>query len=65
MNHSEASGNKPTISTFERYLTVWVTLCIVTGILLGQSLPEFFQTIGHLEIANTSIQPCHCALSGS
>ena len=29
----------PPMSTFERYLTLWVFLCIVAGILLGQSFP--------------------------
>ena len=31
------------MSVFERYLTVWVFLCIVTGIALGQFLPGFFR----------------------
>ncbi|MCW3693531.1 arsenical-resistance protein, partial [Burkholderia cenocepacia] len=30
---------KPSINFFERYLTVWVALCIVAGIALGQVLP--------------------------
>ena len=30
----------PTLGTFERYLTLWVALCIVTGIVLGQLLPR-------------------------
>ncbi|MBI3915643.1 MAG: arsenical-resistance protein, partial [Betaproteobacteria bacterium] len=39
------------MSVFERYLTVWVFLCIVTGIALGQTLPALFQFFGRLEIA--------------
>jgi len=39
------------MSVFERYLTVWVFLCIVVGIALGQLLPSVFQTIGRMEIA--------------
>jgi ACR3 family arsenite transporter len=31
------------MSVFERYLTVWVALCIVAGIALGQVLPGLFQ----------------------
>jgi ACR3 family arsenite transporter len=31
------------MSVFERYLTVWVFLCIVTGIALGQMLPGVFR----------------------
>lgn len=33
---------KPSINFFERYLTVWVALCIVAGIALGQVLPGLF-----------------------
>ena len=29
----------PALGTFERYLTLWVALCIVAGIVLGQLLP--------------------------
>ena len=34
------------IGFFERYLTVWVALCIVIGIALGQWFPGLFQRIG-------------------
>lgn len=48
--------NKPTpMSFFERYLTVWVFLCIVLGILLGQFLPSLFQQIGAMEIAKVNL----------
>ena len=33
----------PALGTFERYLTLWVALCIVAGIVLGQLLPDAFQ----------------------
>ena len=39
------------MSTFERYLTFWVFLCIVAGILLGESFPDRFPAIARLEIA--------------
>ena len=42
---------KPSINFFERYLTVWVALCIVAGIVLGQVLPDVFQQIGRMEYA--------------
>lgn len=38
----------PSMSGFERYLSVWVLLCIVTGIALGQSVPGVFQAVGHV-----------------
>ncbi|WP_173862636.1 ACR3 family arsenite efflux transporter [Zoogloea sp. LCSB751] len=43
------------MSVFERYLTVWVFLCIVTGIALGQQAPAFFQAIGRLEYAQVNL----------
>jgi len=43
------------ISFFERWLTLWVFLCIVAGIAFGQALPEAFQALGRLEIARVNI----------
>jgi ACR3 family arsenite efflux pump ArsB len=43
------------MNLFERYLTVWVFLCIVAGIALGQFFPAFFQLIGHLSIAQVNL----------
>ena len=43
------------MSTFERYLTVWVALCIVAGIALGQFLPEVFHAVGSMEIAQVNL----------
>jgi len=43
------------MSVFERYLTVWVFLCIVAGIALGQFLPNLFQAIGRMEIAKVNL----------
>jgi ACR3 family arsenite transporter len=43
------------LSVFERYLTVWVFLCIVTGIALGQWLPGPFQAIGRMEVAKVNL----------
>ncbi len=42
------------MSLFERYLTVWVGLCIVAGVALGHLLPEAFRTVGGLEIAKVN-----------
>ena len=50
-----ASQSKPAISLFERYLTVWVALCIVIGIVLGQLLPSLFQAVGRMEIARVNV----------
>lgn len=43
------------MSSFERYLTLWVALCIVAGITLGHFLPGFFQTVGGLEVASVNL----------
>lgn len=40
---------------FERYLSVWVGLCIVAGILLGNIVPGVFQQFAEMEIAHVNI----------
>lgn len=40
---------------FERYLTIWVGLCIITGVLIGQVFPAFPQTLSRFEYAHVSI----------
>jgi ACR3 family arsenite transporter len=45
----------PALGTFERYLTVWVALCIVAGIVLGQLIPAPFQALGRMTIAEVNI----------
>jgi ACR3 family arsenite transporter len=49
-----AEGPKA-MSRFERYLTVWVALCIVAGVGLGHLYPRVFQTIGSAEIAKVNL----------
>ncbi|MCX8146494.1 MAG: ACR3 family arsenite efflux transporter [Azovibrio sp.] len=43
------------LGVFERYLSLWVVLCIVAGIVLGQRFPALFQALGRLEIAQVNI----------
>ncbi|MCE4226469.1 ACR3 family arsenite efflux transporter [Methylobacterium sp. C25] len=43
------------MSIFERYLTVWVGLCIVAGIALGHVMPGVFQAVGAVEIAKVNL----------
>ncbi|MBV7540558.1 ACR3 family arsenite efflux transporter [Acidovorax sp. sic0104] len=43
------------MSVFERYLTVWVVLCIVVGIGLGQMLPDAARAIGAWEVARVNL----------
>ena len=43
------------MSIFERYLTIWVALCIVVGVTLGHFLPTIFQVIGSAEVAQVNL----------
>ena len=43
------------IGTFERYLTLWVALCIVAGIGLGHRFPGFFAMLAAAEIARVNL----------
>ena len=50
-----AAPAKPAIGFFERYLTVWVALCIVVGIALGQLLPGVSKAVASLEVAKVNV----------
>ncbi len=55
---SEVTAKKvagASMSVFERYLTVWVFLCIIAGITLGHFLPGIFQSIGRIEFAQVNL----------
>lgn len=53
---SKARENKTEgISFFQRYLTVWVFLCMVVGVLIGRFIPAIPEVLGKLEIAGISI----------
>jgi ACR3 family arsenite transporter len=43
------------VSSFERYLTIWVALCIVVGIGLGFLFPAAFAAIGSAEVAKVNL----------
>jgi arsenite transporter len=51
---------KHDMGVFERYLTLWVGLCIILGILLGQFAPEFAKTLDGIGVCQGS-----CRLSTS
>jgi ACR3 family arsenite transporter len=50
-----SKGKDQKISFFERYLTIWVFLCIIAGVTLGHWMPGPFQTLGRLEIAQVNM----------
>jgi arsenite transporter len=43
------------MSVFERWLSLWVALCIVAGVVLGQLLPAPFQALGRMEVAQVNL----------
>jgi|SRR5579875_28290 ACR3 family arsenite transporter len=45
----------PALGTFERYLTLWVALCIAAGIALGRLLPGPFHALGRLTVAAVNL----------
>jgi ACR3 family arsenite transporter len=47
--------SRPGLGGFERYLSLWVALCIVAGITLGHWLPALFQAIGRAEVAQVNL----------
>lgn len=49
------SKEKGSISVFQRYLTVWVILCMVAGILIGKFLPQIPDFLNRFEYAKVSI----------
>lgn len=57
MTHTTAvaGSTAPGLGFFERYLTIWVALCIIAGILLGQAFPAAFQALARLEFAQVNI----------
>jgi ACR3 family arsenite transporter len=54
----EISGKRAAsapMSVFERYLTLWVFICILVGIGMGQWFPPLFQAIGRMEVAKVNL----------
>jgi ACR3 family arsenite transporter len=45
----------PRLGTFERYLTLWVALCIFAGIVLGRLAPEPFHVLGGMTVAEVNL----------
>lgn len=51
MNKEKLEG----IGFFEKYLTIWVTLCIVIGVAIGKFIPAFPQALGRFEYSKVSL----------
>ncbi|UJB67178.1 ACR3 family arsenite efflux transporter [Acidovorax sp. YS12] len=50
-----AKAGGPAMGGFERYLSVWVFLCIVAGVVLGHLFPGLFQAVGAMEVARVNL----------
>lgn len=48
-------ARKESLGVFEKYLTVWIAICIVVGLLVGKFLPEFGQLVDSLKFRSLSI----------
>jgi len=44
-----------TMPFFERYLSIWVALCIVAGVGLGRFIPGLFASLGSMEVASVNL----------
>ena len=53
-NNNTKLGNQG-LGIFQKYLTVWVTLCIIIGILIGKYIPSIPKTLSKFEYYNVSI----------
>ncbi len=49
------AGSATAMGGFERYLSLWVLLCIAVGITLGKLAPGLFQAIGQMELAQVNL----------
>ena len=49
------TSKAPAMGKFERYLTLWVALCIVVGIGLGQTVPSVFHALGAATVAEVNL----------
>ena len=55
MSAGSATAARPALGVFERWLTLWVFLCIAVGVVLGQLLPGMFKALGAIEIARVNL----------
>jgi arsenite transporter len=56
---ADGRGKAPSMGKFERFLTLWVTFCIIVGIGLGQTVPGVFHALGAATVAHVICRsPC-------
>jgi ACR3 family arsenite transporter len=54
-DHAAQQKGGAQLGVFERYLSLWVALCILAGVALGHFFPQPFQAIGRLELARVNL----------
>ena len=70
MSFKSDNNENDGIGFFDKYLTLWVVLCMIAGIMIGKFLPVAPSFLGKLEYAQLSLPKCavffnlHCPLSG-
>jgi arsenite transporter len=52
---TRARSARPGLGAFERFLTLWVALCILAGVVLGQLVPAPFHALGRITLAEVNI----------
>ncbi len=52
---SELSAPRPGMGFFERFLTFWVALCMIAGVILGQFVPGVFHVLGEATVAQVNL----------
>lgn len=50
-----SKGEKLNMGAFQKYLSVWVALCMAAGVMIGRFLPAFPEFLGKFEYANVSV----------
>ena len=49
-----------TMGIFEKYLSIWVAICILSGVLLGSLVPDLFSAVADLEWAHVNLVVAIC-----
>ena len=52
---TDQAAPRPSMGVFERFLTLWVALCIIAGIALGQIVPSVFHLFGNASVAQVNL----------
>jgi ACR3 family arsenite transporter len=60
VSHNLSQGTERRLGIWEKYLSLWVALCIGVGIGIGKVFPQISDTLGGLTVANVSIPVAVC-----